>query len=161
MAARLVPVHWTFLSGFVGLMLLVGLLAGIDPKFAIAASLAVGFVLVVTADLTAGLALFAFFSFLELLGQSSVVSVGKLGGALLALGWIAFLVTRDEVKSDFISNYPAMSLVLGLFLGWVALSALWAESLPNVFGSFTRYLLNVVLFMICLLYTSPSPRDRS
>jgi putative inorganic carbon (HCO3(-)) transporter len=148
MAARLAPVNWTFLAGFTGLSMIVGLLAGVDPKFAIVASVAVGFVLIVVADLTAGLALFGFFSFLELLGQSSVVSVGKLGGALLALGWIAFVLTREDAKSDFLAVHPGMSMAMGMFLGWVLLSAIWAESSGHVVGSFTRYLLNVVLFLI-------------
>lgn len=148
MAARLVPVHWTFLAGFMGLSMVVGLLAGVDPKLAIPASLGVGFVLVVFADLTAGLALFAFLSFLELLGQSSVLTVGKVGGLLLALGWIAFVMTRHDAKSDFLAVYPGMAMVLGLFLAWVALSALWAETPSVVMGAFVRYLLNVVLVMI-------------
>ena len=148
MAARLTPVSWEFLAGFMGVSIVVGLLAGFDPKFAIAASIGIGFVLIVFADLTAGLALFGFFSFLELLNLGSVISVGKLGGALLALGWIAFVLTRQNAKSDFTAVYPGASLILGLFLGWVALSALWAESTGQVMGSFTRYLLNVILFMI-------------
>jgi O-antigen ligase len=148
MAARLAPVNWTFLTAFLGLSMFVGLLAGFDPKFAIAASIAAAFALIVFADLTAGLALFVFFSFLELLGSSSVVSVGKLGGVFLAIAWIALLVTRGDNKIDFMSVHAGMSLVMGLFLGWVALSALWAESTPVVLGSFGRYLLNLVLFMI-------------
>jgi O-antigen ligase len=160
MAERLAPVNWSFLAGFMGLSVLVGLLAGVDPKFAIAASLAVGFALVVFSDLTAGLALFTFFSFLELLGQSSVVSVGKLGGAVLALGWIAYLVNRDDARSDFLAVHPGMSLVMGLFLGWVALSALWAESTSNVTGAFGRYLLNLILFMIVFTAVRDKPQAR-
>ena len=58
------------------------------------------------------------------------------------------MLTRQNAKSDFTAVYPGASLILGLFLGWVALSALWAESTGQVLGSFTRYLLNVILFMI-------------
>jgi O-antigen ligase len=148
MAERFTPANWGLLAGFTGLSVVVGLLAGLDPKFAIAASIAVGFVLIVFADLTAGLAVFGFFSFLELLGQSQVVSVGKLGGLLLALGWIAFVATRQDAKSDFLAVHPGISMLMGVFLGWVALSSLWAENAALVPGSFIRYLLNVVLFMI-------------
>lgn len=148
MAARLATVSWGWLAGFTGISVFVGLLAGVDPKIAIAVSIALGFVLVVFADLTAGLALFGFFSFLELLNGGSVVSVSKLGGVLLALGWLAFVVNHDEAKTDFLTVHPAMSLVLGGFLGWVALSALWAESTPTVVSTFGRYLPNVILFVI-------------
>jgi O-antigen ligase len=148
MAARLAPTNWWLLAGLMGLSVMVGLLSGVDPKFAIAFSLAVGFVLLVFVDLTAGLATFAFLSFLELLNAGSVVSISKLGGVLLALGWLAFLATHADAKSDFLAVHPAISLVLGLFLGWVALSALWAESTSDVISTFTRYLPNVILFLI-------------
>jgi putative inorganic carbon (HCO3(-)) transporter len=148
MAERFTPTNWGLLAGFMGLSVIVGLLAGLDPKFAIAASIAVGFVLIVFADLTAGLAVFGFFSFLELLGQSSVVSVGKLGGLLLALGWIAFVATRQDAKSDFLAVHAGVSMLMGIFLAWVGLSTIWAENASLVPGSFVRYLLNVVLFMI-------------
>jgi O-antigen ligase len=148
MAARLAPINWGWLAGFTGISIVVGFLAGVDPKAAIAASIAIGFVLVVFADLTAGLAIFGFFSFLELLHVGSAISVSKLGGVLLALGWFAFVLSREGAKSDFLAVHPAMSLVLGMFMGWVALSALWAESTAVVVSSFGRYLLNAILFLI-------------
>jgi O-antigen ligase len=148
MAARLNPVNWGWLVGFTGISVIVGLLAGVNPKAAIAASISLGFVLVVFADLTAGLAVFGFFSFLELLHIGSAVSVGKLGGVLLALGWLAFVLSREGAKSDFFVVHPAMSLALGGFLGWVALSALWAQDTTVVVNSFGRYLLNAILFLI-------------
>jgi O-antigen ligase len=128
--------------------MMVGLLAGVNPKFAIAASIGAGFVLLVFTDLTAGLTVFGFFSFLEVLSLGSTVSVGKLLGALLALGWFAYLVTREEARADFFGTYPGISLVLGLFLGWCLLSVLWASDTAAVIGAFGRYLPNVVLFVI-------------
>ena len=148
MAARLVPVNWLFLAGFCGSSLAVGLLAGIDPKLAIAASVAIAFVLVVFADLTVGLALFTFFSFLEVIPIGGVLSVSKLLGTLLAIAWIAFVLTHEDARSDFLAVHPGMSLVLGAFMGWVALSALWAESTDVVVGTFGRFLLNVILYLI-------------
>jgi O-antigen ligase len=159
MAARLVPVNWFFALAFAGLAMFVGLLAGYDPKFAIAASFGIAFALVVFANLTAGLALFSFLSFLEVFGQSSVLSVGKLGGLVLAMGWLAVVVTRDQARDSFITEYPGVSLILGLFLGWVALSALWAEATPVVLGAFGRFLLNVILFMI--VFTAIRTREQA
>src|SRR5207237_6838732 len=89
-----------------------------------------------------------FFSFIELLNLGSAVSVSKLGGLLLAIGWIAFVANRKDAKSDFLSVHPGVSLLLGLFLGWVALSALWAANSSLVVSAFARYLLNVILFLI-------------
>lgn len=145
---RLEPVNLVWGAAFAGLASIVGVLAGFDPKFAIAASIGIAFVLVVFVDLTAGLAMFACFSYLEVLQLGSTVSVGKLLGALLALGWFAYLVTREEAKTDFFNTYPAISLVLGLFLGWCLLSTVWAVDASAVIGAFMRYLPNVILFVI-------------
>jgi putative inorganic carbon (hco3(-)) transporter len=148
MAERLTPVNWGLGAAVVGLSVIVGLLAGFDPKFAIAASIGIAFMLIVFVDLTVGLAAFGTFSFLEILQLGSTVSVGKLLGVILALGWFAYIVTREDARADFFATYPAISLFLGLFLGWVLLSATWAESAPAVIGAFGRYLPNVVLFVI-------------
>jgi putative inorganic carbon (HCO3(-)) transporter len=148
MTARLSRTNWGVSAGFAGLAAIVGLLAGVEPKFAIAASIGVGFVLLVFTDLTLGLTLFGFFSFLEVLQLGSTVSVGKVLGALLALGWFGYLVNRADAKADFFSHYPLISLVAGLFLGWCLLSVLWAQDTAAVLGAFGRYLPNVVLFVI-------------
>ena len=121
---------------------------GRSPKFAIAAAIGAGFVLLVFVDLAAGLALFSFFSFLELLELGSMVSVGKLGGALLALGWLAVLATRHEARRDFLIVHPWMSVTIGLFLGWSLLSFSWAAEPGAAIGVTGRFALNAILFMI-------------
>jgi O-antigen ligase len=148
MPAQLEAAEWTRLVGLVGLSMAVGLLAGVDPKLAIAAALGCGFMLLVFADLAAGLAAFGFLSFLELLQLGSEVSVAKLGGALLALSWLAVIFTRGEAKSDFMAVHPAMTMVLGLFLGWVALSVTWAENPGEALAALARYIPNALLFLI-------------
>ena len=144
MAARFNPAVAIWIAGLALFAALVGFLAATEPKLAIAAA----FVLIVFVDLAAGLAIFGFFSFLELLQLGSAVSVGKLGGVLLGIGWLAFVLTREDAKSDFLSAYPGVSVLLGLFLGWVALSSLWAESSGAVTSSLWRYALNAILFLI-------------
>jgi O-antigen ligase len=148
MSLRIDPARGIWLASLGMCAALVGLLAGIEPKFAIAAAIAAGFVLLVFVDLAAGLAVFGFFSFLELLNLGPAVSIGKLGGVFLALGWLAFLLSRDDAKSDFLSVHSGMALVLVIFLGWVALSAFWAESTAVVTSSLGRYALNAILFLI-------------
>lgn len=125
-----------------------GLLAGINPKFAIAAAIAAGFVLLVAVDLAAGLAVFGFFSFLEVLELGSVISVGKLGGVLLALGWVAVLTTRHEARRDFLLVHPWIAGVLGLFLGWSLLSSAWSLEPGASLAQTGRLALNAVLFLI-------------
>jgi O-antigen ligase len=148
MGLRIDPARGIWLAGLGFCAAFIGLLAGVEPKFALAAAIAAGFALIVFTDLAAGLAIFGFFSFLELMHVGPAVSVGKLAGIFLALGWLAFLLSRDDAKSDFLSVHPAMALVLGVFLGWILLSASWATSTGAVTSAFMRYLLNAILFLI-------------
>ncbi|MEX2108303.1 MAG: O-antigen ligase family protein [Solirubrobacterales bacterium] len=142
------PAKGLWLGGLGLCAAFVGFLAGVEPKLALGAAIAAAFLLLVFVDLAAGLAVFGFFSFLELLELGSALSVSKLGGVLLAISWLAFVLTREDGKSDFLSVHPVMSIVLGIFLGWVALSSLWAESTAAVTSSLWRYLLNAILFLI-------------
>jgi O-antigen ligase len=147
-AARIDPASASRLAALGLCAAIVGLLAGIDPKFAIAAAIAAGFVLLVSVDLAAGLAVFGFFSFLEILELGNVISVGKLGGALLALGWLAVLATRRDAEGNFLAMHPWMSGVLGLFLGWSLLSTGWAAEPTAALATTGRLVLNAVLFLI-------------
>jgi O-antigen ligase len=148
MTARIDSGEGVWLAGLLLFAASVGLLAGINPVMAIGAAIAAGFVLIVFVDLPLGLALFTAFSLLEGLGLSSIVSIGKVGGILLALSWFAVVVTRPEAKSDFFSVHPGMTAVIAAFLGWTLLSTVWAESPSVALSAFGRYLLNAMLFLI-------------
>jgi len=126
-----------------------GIGAGVEPRFAIAASLGAAFVLVAFADLGAGLALFAFLTFIELVPiGGALISFIKLAGLLLALSWLGVLATRREKGLDFFSEHPLISAALGLFIGWALISMVWSESPADALGSAGRYALNVGLFLI-------------
>lgn len=127
---------------------LIGLLAGLQPKFALVAAIGSGFVLLVFADLATGLALFSFFSFLELLELGSAVSVGKLGGALVALGWLAVMATRYDARRDLLAVYPWLAAALVLFVGWALVSSAWAISASTAVSNTGRLFLNAILFLI-------------
>lgn len=148
MSSRLDPAMGLWFAGLGLFAALIGFLAGAEPRFALAAAIGSGFVLLVFVNLAAGLALFSFFSFLELLELGSLVSVGKLGGALLALGWLAVLATRYQAKRDFLMVHPWMSAVIGLFLGWSLLSFSWAAEPGPTLGVTGRFALNAILFLI-------------
>jgi O-antigen ligase len=148
MTARVDPSKGLFLGGLGLCAALVGFLAGVDPKLALAAAIAAGFFLLVFVDLAAGLAVFGFFSFLELLELGSAISVGKLGGALLALAWLAVLATRYDARFDLLVVHPWMATTLGLFLGWSLLSASWANEAATAIAGTGRYALNALLFLI-------------
>jgi len=148
MTARFDPARALGFAGLGLIAALVGALAGVEPKLAITAAIGSAFVLIVFVDLAAGLAFFGFFSFLELLALGSALSVGKLGGVLLLLGWLAYVLSNPDAKNDFLSTYPGISAVLAAFLTWIALSSTWAESSGEVKSTLWRYALNAVLLLI-------------
>jgi O-antigen ligase len=158
-AARTVQVPWRRIAllGIVASM--VGVLAGVNPELAIAASIGCVFFLLAFADLTLATAVFGFLSFVEVIPLGgSVVNVTKLAGLVLALSWFAFAVTRKESVGNFFGAFPLVSFSLVLFLLWSLLSVLWAESQSVAFGSTIRYALNAVLFLI-VFAAIRKPRD--
>ncbi len=128
----------------------VGLMAGIDPRFAIAAALSFGFVLLVLGDLYVGLILFTLLTFIAQVPTVAGpgLSFAKIAGLLLAISWVATLATRQDARSDFMSAHPGLTYVVVLFLSWSAVSQLWAEDSGQALTSFSRLALNAVLFLI-------------
>src|SRR4051812_27713628 len=88
-SAFAIPIGLTLVS------LGVGVLAGIDPKLAIAAALGLGFAALVIANITVGVCLFAVVSFLEVLGSvGGSIGITKVFGLLLVGSWLAAASTR-------------------------------------------------------------------
>lgn len=142
--------RWAWGAGIVLIAAPIGVVAGIDPKLAIAGALGCGFVLLAFSDLTLAVAAFGFISFLELASiGDSALNATKVAGLLLALSWFALLTTGEESSKDnFFVSHPLVSGALGLFLGWVALSVVWSEDPGKAFAASGRYALNVLLFLI-------------
>ena len=130
------------------LSIAIGLIAGIDPRLAIAASFGVAFMIVVIADLMVGLMLFVFLAFLEIVpfGASSV-GFSKLLGGLLFVSW-ALVMTSTRRIPIANENTRTIAFILGGFLGWTALSALWADAPGDAISTVQRYLLNASFFVI-------------
>ena len=110
---------------------LLGLMAGLNGKLALAAIFALGVIAVVIADMTAGVLVFAVAQTLESLPDlTGGASVAQLIGAFLFLGWLtAVLLGRAEEHAgrDILVTNPAVVVLLALFLVWVGFSSLWAE----------------------------------
>ncbi len=148
MAARIEPGRWIWSLGLGCLAALFGLIAGTDPKVAIAGSLALGFLLLTVASLRAGLAMFTVVIFLSLTSVTSGVGLAKLAGLALAISWLAKVATAGGEERQFWDEFPALSLVLVTFFAWTCLSFIWAEDTSAVTSSVTRYLLGIALIPI-------------
>jgi O-antigen ligase len=133
-----------------------GLLAGVEPALAVVMALGLAFVGLLMTNLTIGLSLFAFVSFLEVLPAGSGVSVTKAAGLLLALSWVATVAVRDQGKRQFFSAHPIATYALTLLLVWAALSAIWAESAGAAVAAASRLGLNFLLLPI--VYTAVRER---
>lgn len=149
MAARLDWGRWGWMLAGLPLGAALGFLAGYQPVLAIAAAIAVGFTLLCFADLTAGTALFALITFTEFLpGGGAIVSVTKAAGLVLALAWLALIVTKPSARGEFFSAHPAVTLLLAAFVGWSMISVAWAEDPALSSAAALRLLLNVGLMVI-------------
>jgi hypothetical protein len=157
MAVRLrTPTNYAT-AALLGLCCVVGLVAGVEPKLALVAAFAFAFALLIFVDFTAGVAVFAGTSFLEVLNLGSSATVGKLGGGLVIFAWIALLSTGGKEKlSNFFEDHPTISFVLGAYLAWILLGLTWAESQSDVMTAISRYIPNVAL--IPIVYTAAKDR---
>jgi O-antigen ligase len=150
MAAASQPGRWGLAAALAAIAAAFGVVAGIDPRLAIAAALSLAFLLVVLADLYVGLVLFTILNFAAQVPTVAGpgLSFAKLAGLLLTISWVAALATRNDARSDFMSAHPNLTYVLVLFLSWAAVSQLWAEDSGVALTAFTRLALNAVLFLI-------------
>jgi O-antigen ligase len=138
-------------AGLLGSALLMGVLAGVNP--ALAVGLTVGLVLLVIAmaNLTAGICLLAFLTFLDTIlpaDAQGALSVSKLVGLVLVLSWFALITAGDPERREQIFSPPAFVFLLISFVGWAAVSAVWAEDSGAAIDATTRYLPNAMLFLI-------------
>lgn len=137
------------LASLLGLAAALGLLAGLDPRYALAAALGLAFVAIVISDLAVGVCLFAVASFLDVLPfGGSLTSLSKVIGLLLLVSWVAVLGTQGTSGRDFFAAHPTMTYVLVLFLAWSTASALWAEDGSAALSDLQRYAPNALLFLI-------------
>jgi O-antigen ligase len=147
---RLPELGWPALVTGVGASL--GLLAAQRPAFAVAAAVGLAFVALMAVDLTVGLCVFTFVSFIDVVPGGPAFSLTKVIGLLLALSWLATIATRDDVKRDFFGEHPGALYLLALFVAWAGVSELWAHNQGAALTAASRYGLNFLLFPI--VYTA-------
>lgn len=151
-AERLTDPRYPVAAGILVLTMGIGILAGYQPKLAIAAAFGLAFVVIAIGNLAVGVAIFGTLTYLELApiaGGGPAVSFAKLAGLTLAISWIATLTTNRGARAKlFFSSHPAMTAAMVFFVVWAALSATWAEDPGPTSGAVGRFALNVALVPI-------------
>jgi putative inorganic carbon (HCO3(-)) transporter len=143
LAVRTLPV------AVMGAAALLGLLAVIDPLVAVAGSVGIAFGILMLADVTVGLCIFAFSAALfEAIPEFGAFSVAKALGLALALSWFAALTVRPTLRGEVFSEMPGYTVLLLLLVAWGGVSVLWAEDSSLTIAAWTRLLLNVLLIPI-------------
>ena len=91
--------RWGSATAFGAIAASIGVLAGIDPRFAIAATLSLGLLLVMLADLYVGLLVFVVLNFAAQVPSVAGpgLSVVKIAGLMLAISWLACQPTVASV----------------------------------------------------------------
>jgi len=149
-AAARPPIVWIAGALAIPVLMTIGFVAGAEPKFGIAAALAIVYALIVFTNLSAALTILVVIVFAEstpLAGPA--LSATKIAGLLLTLGWIARIALHpEERRAVLFSAHPGISYVLALFVGWVWMSILWAEDVTLALDEATGFLLVAILYVI-------------
>jgi hypothetical protein len=138
-------------AGLLGSALLMGVLAGVNPALAIAVTFGLVLLVVAMANLTAGICLLAFLTFLDTIlpaDAQGALSVSKLVGLVLVLSWFALVTAGERERREQVFSPQAFLFVLICFVGWAAVSAAWAEDAGAAIDATTRFLPNAMLFLI-------------
>lgn len=151
MAARLDPLSYLTAAALALASIITGLLAGVNPAFALAAAFGAAFVVLAFANLTLGVVVYMVVVFLQF---------GSLAKTLLASAALLVLAAAAKTSTarvagvrirTMISDFRGASfLFLGL-LGWVALSATWAGEPSESYVDFARWALNVAVYFVVVL----------
>jgi O-antigen ligase len=138
-------------AGLAASVLLMGVLAGVDPALAIGLTLGLVLLIIAMANLTAGICVFTVLSFVDTLlpaDAQGTLTASKLMGLVLVLSWFAFVTAGDREQRERIFIPPGFLFVLIAFMGWATISAAWAEDPGAALESVSRYLPNAFLFLI-------------
>jgi O-antigen ligase len=132
---------------------LLGILAAIEPLVAVGVAGALVFVYFVLNDLAIGVAALGVLAFLP---ESGHVGVAKGAGLLLAVAWLARFSLGGRGARDFFADHSHLAWVMIAFVGWAALSLLWAQQTGPGLTALSRYVPNMLLLPI--VYTAVGGR---
>ena len=141
-----------------GSAVLLGALAGYEPRMALAMAFGLVFVAVALVSLTAGTCLLAMLTFVDEVVPSGGLPLTKIMGALLILSWLASISVGSHRREKLFESSGFVYLLL-VFILWAGLSALWAENPGDAISAVTRYAPNAMLFLI--VFAAANTRSRA
>jgi O-antigen ligase len=130
-----------------------GLAAGINPLLSIYVAVAIGFMVIAFTDLSMGLAVFVFASFVSMYSYS-IYDVAARG--ILVIAWLLYVLTRRRNELDFQAVHPWAGGALLLFVAWAFLSTAWSQDTGKALMSATEYALSALLLLVT--YTAVQSR---
>jgi O-antigen ligase len=133
---------------------IVGVVAGVNPKYGLLAPVALGFVVIVFTNLVLGIAIFAALSFLDVLAVGgAAVSFDKVAGLLLFVSWALRQATARRTRGEnILGRHPAMWVWIVTLLSWTAISILWATQRGQAIE--TAYRDGLLLLLTPIVYTA-------
>jgi len=126
---------------------LLGAVAGYDPRLALGVVFGASFAFLVLSNLTAGACVFAVLTFLDEVLPSGGLPLTKLAGLLLIVSWLATITVGENRNRRLLESNGLLFLLL-LFVLWVGISPLWAVDPGEAVGALTRYAPNAALFLV-------------
>jgi O-antigen ligase len=138
-------------AGVLCLSVVLGLIAGISPTLGLMVGLGLVFAAATIANVTLGLVLFTFISFLATLSSGSGANLTKLAGLLLFGSWYLSRLVRGQRRDLTLPKiHPIFLVTCVAFVAWSALSALWAYDSSTALANTERFALLVVLIPVVL-----------
>ena len=108
-------------AGVLCLSLVLGLIAGINPKLGLFAGVGLVFAAATIANVTLGLVLFTFISFLATLSNGSGANLTKLAGLLLFGSWYLSRLVRSQRRELTLPKvHPIFLITCVAFVVWSA-----------------------------------------
>ncbi len=130
-----------------GSAVMVGALAGYEPKLALGLAIGLVFTAITLTSLTAGVCVFAIFTFIDEAVPSGGLPLTRLLGMLLVFSWLASVTVGENRGRKLFESNGLLFLIL-LFIFWVTLSTLWAADSGEAVGAAARYAPNAILFLV-------------
>ena len=130
----------------IGLAPVVGVLLAVKPLYGIALALAALYGVLVSLRLAWGIGLFVPLVFFPYLSIANILI--KLAVVLLAVAWLAYAVAHRAEVGAAIRRHGALLTCVGLLLGWMALSLIWADDTGTAFFEAWQWYPPVAVFLI-------------